>query len=270
MGFSASEPVQANAQEVKASVGQPTPDHYDYAQRLHQQIPEQINELAHQPGAADTVLYALLLLESPGLTSVPVALPQEALKLRDQLNAAGPLIRLPLLDICLATLKQADAQRRQNIIKNAIALIKLDRKVTLSEFVFCYLIQQSLSDIRRPSRTVKSYQSMVPALATLFSALVQVSGDSKARQAENFKQIMQYYSKRDHSAALQQPPSPKGLNQALQQLKRLTPLLKQPVVDACVDCILHDGKAVLKEVELLRAICEALECPLPPLMIHGV
>ena len=110
---------------------------------------------------------------------------------------------------------------------------------------------------------------MEPALATLFSGLVQVSGDSKEKQTENFQQIMQYYSNRDHASVLQQPPSPKALNQALQQLKRLTPLLKQPVVDACVDCILHDGKAVIKEVELLRAICEALECPLPPLIVHG-
>ncbi|HBO93296.1 MAG TPA: hypothetical protein DD667_08450, partial [Gammaproteobacteria bacterium] len=111
-------------------------------------------------------------------------------------------------------------------------------------------------------------QPLEPALATLFSALVQVSGDGKDRQRENFSNIMQYYSTTDYSSALGQPPSPKGLNQALQQLKRLAPLLKQPVVDACVDCILHDNKATLKEMELLRAICEALECPLPPILVH--
>ena len=268
-GFAATDSVRASAQEVKASVGQPTPQHYDYAQQLHQMIPQSINELAHQIDSADAVLYAILLLESPEITSLPVALPTESLGLRPTLIEAGPLIRLPLLDICLATLKLADAERRQNIIKNSVDLIKLDRKITLSEFVFCFLIQQSLSEIQRPSRTVKSYQPMEPALATLFSGLVQVSGDSKEQQSANFQQIMQYYSNRDHSSALQQPPTPKALNQALQQLKRLTPLLKQPVVDACVDCILHDGKAVLKEVELLRAICEALECPLPPLIVHG-
>ncbi|RLU03853.1 MAG: protease [Ketobacter sp.] len=268
-GFSSAEPVRADAREVKASVGQPTAQHYDYAKQLHQQIPQAIHELAHQLQSADTVLYAILLLESPDITSLPVAFPAESLALRASLKEAGPLIRLPLLDICLATLKLADADRRQTIIKNSVDLIKLDRKITLSEFVFCFLIQQSLSDIQRPSRTVKSYQPMEPALAVLFSGLVQVSGDNKEKQKENFQQIMQYYSNRDHSSVLQHPPSPKALNKALQQLKRLTPLLKQPVVDACVDCILHDGKAVLKEVELLRAICEALECPLPPLIIQG-
>ena len=266
--FSGNAPVRANAQEIKQSIGQPKPEHYDYAQRLHQHIPAAINTLAHQPDSADTVLYAILLMESPELSNLPVAIPEKALEIRNQLIAAGALIRLPLLDICLSTLKQTDNDRRQGIIQNAIDLIKLDRKITLSEFVFCFLIQQNLAEIRRPNRTVKSYQPLEPALVTLFSALVQVSGDSKEKQSQNFQQIMQYYSNRDHSDALSKPPSPKGLNQALQQLKRLTPLLKQPVIDACVDCILHDGKAVLKEVELLRAICEALECPLPPLIVQ--
>lgn len=266
--FAGNEPVQANAQTVKASIGQPSPEHYDYAQRLHQDIPQAINQLAHSLQSADSVLYALLLLESPTLTSLPVSIPQQTLSLRDQLKAAGPLIRLPLLDICLATLKQADSTQRQSTVKNAIELIKLDRKITLSEFVYCFLIQQNLREIKRPARTIKSYSSLEPALATLFSALVQVSGDSKDNQKENFVSIMQYYSNTDHSNVLLQPPSPKGLNQALQQLNRLAPLLKQPVVDACVDCILHDNKATLKEVELLRAICEALECPLPPILIQ--
>ncbi|MEE2731060.1 MAG: M48 family metallopeptidase [Pseudomonadota bacterium] len=268
-GFTGSHPIKANAEHIKASVGHPTPEHVDYAQCLHQQIPPNLQTLAHQQASADAVLYGLLLLESPEITRLPVALPAESLTLRDQLTAASALIRLPLLDICLATLKTADAERRQTIIKNSVDLIKLDRKITLSEFVACFLIQQSLSDIKRPQRSIKSYQPLESALATLFSALVQVSGDSKDKQADNFQNIMQYYCQRDYSNQLQQPPSPKGLNQALQQLKRLTPLLKQPVVDACVDCILHDGKAVLKEVELLRAICEALECPLPPLIIQS-
>ncbi|HAG96095.1 MAG: protease [Pseudomonadales bacterium] len=266
--FAGNPTLHATPKAVKESIGAPSPEHYDYAQQLHQQIPHAINELAHSLDSADAVLYALLLLESPTLTSLPVALPQAALALREQLQQAGPQIRLPLLDICLATLKQAEPAQRNHIIKHAIDLIKLDRKVTLSEFVYCFLVQQNLSEIRRPARTIKRYQPLEPALATLFSALVQVSGDGKDRQRENFSNIMQYYSTTDYSSALGQPPSPKGLNQALQQLKRLAPLLKQPVVDACVDCILHDNKATLKEMELLRAICEALECPLPPILVH--
>lgn len=261
--------VSSSVVQVKASIGQPTPEHFDYAQKLHQQIPQDIKALAHQPGAADSILYALLLLESPPQQSVPVAIPEQTRQLSLALRESSPLIRLPLLDICLGTLKAEPQERRQAIIRNAIDLIKVDMKVTLSEFVYCYLIQQALHEIKRPARTIKSYRTLEPALATLFSALVQVSGDSKEKQAENFQQIMQYYSNKDYSQWLQQAPSPKTLNHALQHLNRLAPLLKQPVVDACVDCILHDNKAVVKEMELLRAICEALECPMPPILTHN-
>lgn len=269
-GFSATTPaIEATAEQIKRSVGQPSPEHYDYAQLLHQNIPANIKTLAHDQHSADNILYALLLLESPTLNSVPVALPEQSLPLRQELKQISPLARLPLLDICLATLKQAPTDRRATIIQNAIDLIKVDQKITLSEFVYCYLIQQSLSEIKRPARTIKRYTLVEPALATLFSALVQVSGASKEQQTENFRQIMQYYSNTDHSKNLQMAPSPKALNRALQQLNRLAPLLKQPVVEACVDCILHDGKTVVKEMELLRAICEALDCPMPPLIIQA-
>ena len=78
---------------------------------------------------------------------------------------------------------------------------------------------------------------------------------------------MGYYSTRDYSTQLNEAPSANKLHKALNQISRLSPLLKQSVVDSCVDCVLHDNKAEIKEVELLRAVCEALECPMPPILI---
>jgi len=265
-GFAAAGAVALSAQAVKSSVGQPTPEHYDYARQLHNQMPDHMLEQAHDLGRADILIYSLILLESPGLETVPASIPATALTLRAELQNLNPQLYLPLLDICLATLQQQDAEARKHIISTAINLIKVDYKITLSEFIYCFLVQQALADLKRPARSIKSYSAITPALATLFSALVQASGDSPEQQRSSFQQIMQYYGNEDYSQLLHQPPTPKDLNQALQQLKRLTPLLKQPVVDACVDCILFDGKAVLKELELLRAICSALECPLPPVI----
>ncbi|AUM12008.1 M48 family metallopeptidase [Ketobacter alkanivorans] len=258
---------QPTAQQLKASIGQPTQEHYEYAQQLHLNIPAAINTLAHQTDSAETILYALLLLESSEQQPLPAAIPLQTQPLSQTLRQCSPQIRLPLLDICLGTLKAATQEHRQSIIRSSIELIKVDMKITLSEFVYCYLIQQALGEIKRPPRVIKSYQKLESDLASLFSTLVQVSGDTPDKQSDNFRQIMQYYSNKDYSSWLQQPPTPKMLNRALQQLNRLAPLLKQPVVDACVDCILHDNKATVKEMELLRAICEALECPLPPILI---
>jgi hypothetical protein len=56
------------------------------------------------------------------------------------------------------------------------------------------------------------------------------------------------------------------LNQALEKLTSLSPFLKQPLIDACADCVIDDGRIDVAETELLRAISESLDCPMPPLI----
>ena len=55
------------------------------------------------------------------------------------------------------------------------------------------------------------------------------------------------------------------LNQALERLQALTPLLKSPVVDACAFAVTADNKVQVPQAELLRVICTLLDCPMPPL-----
>lgn len=260
---------------IKASVGTPTPAHAEFAHRLHQSIPPDLQTAAHDPLQSEALLYALLLTEmrSHGQDSLNLIsghsteCAQYVARLYKTLKASEPALRLPLLDMTLATLRNLDAARQQQIVTTAERLIHIDNRVTLSEFIIGYLIRQTLTPQKRPVRAIKSFSAIESSLAILFSAIVQSSGDSAERQAENFRQIMLTYSRADWSQVLQSVPSPKQLTFALDQLNRLTPLLKQPVIDACVDCALHDDKATLREMEILRAVCEALECPLPPLQV---
>jgi len=41
-------------------------------------------------------------------------------------------------------------------------------------------------------------------------------------------------------------------------------------VAACIECAATDGKMAVPEYELLRAITDSLDCPLPPLNFAGV
>ena len=38
------------------------------------------------------------------------------------------------------------------------------------------------------------------------------------------------------------------------------------MINACADCVIHDGKVTAGEGELLQAIALNLDCPLPPLI----
>jgi uncharacterized protein (UPF0276 family) len=42
------------------------------------------------------------------------------------------------------------------------------------------------------------------------------------------------------------------------------------VVVACASCILADDQVTVREVEVLRAICDRLDCPMPPQLVGEV
>ena len=56
------------------------------------------------------------------------------------------------------------------------------------------------------------------------------------------------------------------LNNAIDDLNMLNPLIKQKLLNACLVCVSADEKIVPIEMELMRAISDALECPMPLLI----
>jgi hypothetical protein len=54
---------------------------------------------------------------------------------------------------------------------------------------------------------------------------------------------------------------------ALQTLRRSAPTVKRRIVGACAACIQADQQVTVREAELLRAVCDTLDCPLPPLVV---
>ena len=56
-----------------------------------------------------------------------------------------------------------------------------------------------------------------------------------------------------------------ALNQALDKLAQLKPLVKPRLLKACVAIILQDGKTTTKGIELVRTISTCLDCPMPPI-----
>ena len=56
------------------------------------------------------------------------------------------------------------------------------------------------------------------------------------------------------------------LDEALRELRQTAPKLRARLVDACAACICADLAVSVEEGELLRAICDMLNCPMPPLL----
>ncbi|HEY6027133.1 MAG TPA: hypothetical protein VIV09_09575, partial [Pseudolabrys sp.] len=57
-----------------------------------------------------------------------------------------------------------------------------------------------------------------------------------------------------------------ALDEVWAPLDALEPLGKEVLVEAITATISHDGRIDIAEAELLRTICSALHCPLPPML----
>ena len=57
-----------------------------------------------------------------------------------------------------------------------------------------------------------------------------------------------------------------AVESALRELALLAPLKKPLVIKACLDVVMADGRIAVAEGELMRAICAALDTPLPPIL----
>jgi tellurite resistance protein len=56
------------------------------------------------------------------------------------------------------------------------------------------------------------------------------------------------------------------VDKALERLSQAAPQIKKNVINACVLTIAADGILTENEGELLRAISDSLDCPMPPLV----
>ena len=81
-----------------------------------------------------------------------------------------------------------------------------------------------------------------------------------------FERVMKYFSKVKFEMAEKRDLKPERLTEVFETLAQLSPLVKQSLITACADLVLHDGKVLPSEAELLRATALSLDCPMPPLL----
>ncbi len=56
------------------------------------------------------------------------------------------------------------------------------------------------------------------------------------------------------------------IDAALNRLNQAAPQIKKTVISACAETVAADGVIQEAEAELLRAIADTLDCPIPPFL----
>ncbi|MGH8119514.1 MAG: M48 family metallopeptidase [Gammaproteobacteria bacterium] len=274
----ASSAVAATPEQVATSIGSLAPVHMDYAAALHAAMPATMLEALHDAEGAARVIYGLLLAGAAAGQQdaigeiVRTRAGEDAVKqVREQareVSRLGAGARLPVINLAMPALKELDQAARETFLETVTAIIHADRRFTLFEFTLLTLLQDHLSASAPAPDKVKyfKYEDVLEELRILFTVLARAGTTSLVQIQKTFRHVMGTFSKTAGAPAPDQDCTVQSISAALKKLDALSPLLKQSVITACTDCVVHDGMVQPAEGELLQAIAVSLDCPMPPLV----
>ncbi|MBN2562184.1 MAG: M48 family metallopeptidase [Phycisphaerae bacterium] len=282
--FQAMDNVMVAPDQVVSQVAAPTIDHLAYGAALIASLPAPVRAAAYKPFGAVALIYALLLdtddaerqrqLDLLHMHSEPTIV-QKAADIWPMVSSLHLGVRLPLADLTVPALRQLSQKQYTVFRKNVRHLVTADRMVSIFEFALLKLLLRRLAaHFGSPDRKEVRYRAFSPLLPdclTVLSFLTRIGHrDAEATQ----KAFDAAVSKLPKTAARAESPSIlpekpgsfRALGLAIDRLAMASPRIKERIVDACARCVLADGTVTVKEAELLRAVTDALDCPLPPFL----
>lgn len=260
------------------TIGQPTPEHVARAHDLIEAIPGALVDAAREPFSARSVVYAMLLdddavVRKAQLDRLAVKTEsgeyhktQELFALTRSLDRQ---LRLPLIDLAIPALRTISEKQYARFRNRIVELVKADEKIDMFEWVLQKIVLRHLdphfSEVRPPKAKFHTLDAVSHHVATLLSALAYVG----ARDASAAEAAFAAGAKASGTALRIQPMEAARLGpleEALGRLVHLSPKAKKKLITAAATVVADDDKITSREAELLRAVADTLDCPMPPLL----
>jgi len=235
-----------------------------------------IIEEAREPLGAMSLLLALLWHENnPGKQRAAIEAAKisglEALVVERgrELQHLKPELRLPLIELCLPTLKTLSPPQYHQFKGLLINFVKADGQIELFEWCLYQLVRHYLDPhfVKRSSSPQHAQlkavsESLAVALGTL--ALLG-RGDTYASFQSGLQIIgLPLVMPAAEAMGVQQ------FGKAIEQLANCYPLLKVTILKALIKVAEQDGQISPKELTLIKAIAAVMDCPLPNQVLHNV
>src|SRR5215471_16645972 len=250
-------PVLGFADEAASRVGHVDPEVISYAQALHDGMPDVLRVAAQEPFSAHALVFALLLDSRADLRDLQLT----RLKAGAEPQDFAETLRLM-------------SPRQHRAFRAQVEMHMLaDQRLSLFEYTLRCVLHRHLDAQFLPQRQTRpvhsSPQKLAHPVATVLALLAWEGQPEPEEAARAFDTGMRGYIGGDHTHRL--PPreecSLAEFDAALQTLNQSVPAINRRIVVACAACILANQQVTVREAELLRAICDTLDCPLPPLVV---
>jgi len=265
---------------VLALAGAATAEHLKLASLMRLNLPLEVKMAVRDPAGAAAVIYSLLLSDDDSLRGRQMQLLQANLAremfaqtaaLAPQIAALGDRYKLFLAEFAVPALRENNVSNHDAFHQNMRRLIESDGSIDLFEYTLMKMVARQLRAHFEGAATGKTIYGKVsdvlPDCALLLSALAHMGAEDETAARTAFAKGAEFLDVPTTAQAQFIPRSEWDLSQvdaALTRLSRRPDAVIRNILLACGKTVAADGQVTEREAELLRAIADALDCPMPP------
>jgi Zn-dependent protease with chaperone function len=265
---------------VIANIGQATTQHLRYAIDFHQAIPPRLEAAARDPLGAGALVCAFLLASEPSTQQKQLedldratseAIRDEIMRVWSDTQSMPPQARIPLIDLALPALRRLSPQQFEQFRAATETLVASNTETDLFVYMLRKIVVRHLETYFFPEqRRVTQFYALRPLASdcgVLLSATAYAGQENATKAYAAFGQGAESLSRAARSEIPWLPPDQCDLSHidaALARLSQAVPQIKKNVLNACAQTVVADGVIQEGEAELLRAIADTLDCPVPP------
>jgi Zn-dependent protease with chaperone function len=272
-------PTEEAVSQSIAHIGSPRPEQIAFARSLHAALPELWIHAVHQAPMAQAMLFGLLLAQDEVLRGAELMRvaeltdPQTAdltLRFHSEAGDRSSAEKIALVDMAMPTLRGLSVDEYERFREVLDALMQSDRRIDLFEYTLGRMIQRHLArqfEGAGPAAVRhRSLRALLPDVRVLLAALARVGSRTEEEAERAFRHGAHALQLKGSAGAI--PPATECtlalVDQALQRYDAAAPALKRGLMLACAATVMADDTVTDREAELIRAIGDALDCPVPP------
>ncbi len=270
-----------NPAEAVARVGTIGAPQLLHAAGLLEDLAPAISTQIQDPLGAQATVFAMLLDPSEAVLQQQLAWlnqfahPAVVRQMRvvlPEVRKLSPEERLPLVERAIPALRQMTPAQMREFLSGVKALVEADNNLAIFEYALQRLLLRHLVAyfVKRPSNSPKyaTAEPLVESVKVVLCTLArggQSSSEAVAAALSSGVKALGWPGARFEVSA-EYATDLIRLDAALRTLDQASKPLKKQILLACAATVGADGRVTVEEGELLRAISDSLDCPMPPLL----
>jgi hypothetical protein len=175
------------------------------------------------------------------------------------------------VNLALPGLRHFSSLQFQEFTRAIKVLVESDGEIDLFEYMLQKVVMRHLEPrFNQARKPVLQYYALKPLLgdcAILLSELAYVGQQAPEDALRAFQcgaQLLSAVAQSEIALVAEPQCDLEQVDAALNRLNLAVPQIKKNVLEACAQTVAADGVLQEMEAELLRAIADTLDCPLPP------